>query len=76
VPKVVSSMVSFEAERRAYAGRSHQYSTDYRRRGGQRLTFRTGERTAAETRLGETETSRRSAANDCVPTVVAQPQPR
>lgn len=62
VPKVVSCMVSFEAERRAYAGRSHGYTTDYRRRGGQRLAFRTGERTTAETRPGEADFSRRTAA--------------
>ncbi len=37
VPKVVSSLVSFEAERRAFATRSHNYTTDYRGRGGQRL---------------------------------------
>ena len=41
VPKVVSALVSFEAERRAYAARSHSYTTEYGRRGGQRLTFRT-----------------------------------
>lgn len=61
VPKVVSSIVSFEAERRAYQARDHQYSVDYGRRGGQRLLFRTTERTA-ETRPGEADTKRRAAA--------------
>ena len=46
VPKVVSSLVSFEAERWAFAGRNHDYTADYRQRGGQRLAFRTSERTA------------------------------
>ena len=41
VPKVVSSLVSYEAERRAYRDRDHPYTADYRRRGGQTLTFRT-----------------------------------
>lgn len=41
VPKVVSSLVSYEAERHAFAGqRSHMYTTDYGARGGQRLEFR------------------------------------
>ena len=62
VPKVVSSLVSFEAERRAFAARSHNYTTDYRRRGGQRLTFRTTERTTGEARPGEAATGRRAAA--------------
>lgn len=62
VPKVVSSLVSFEAERRAYAERDHRYTADYRRRGGQRLTFRTDQRTAAESRSGEATTPRRAAA--------------
>jgi len=62
VPKVVSSLVSFEAERRAYAERDHRYTADYSRRGGQRLTFRTDQRTASETRPGESTTSRRAAA--------------
>lgn len=61
VPKVVSSLTSFEAERHAYRDRKHDYTTDYRRRGGQRLAFRTTER-AAETRLGEATTERRAAA--------------
>ncbi len=61
VPKVVSALVSFEAERRAYALRSHTYTAEYRRRGGQRLTFRTEERTAAE-RAGESQGARRAAA--------------
>jgi hypothetical protein len=62
VPKVVSSLVSFEAERRAYVEREHRYTADYRRRGGQRLSFRTEQRTAAETRPGESTTARRAAA--------------
>ncbi len=61
VPKVVSSLVSYEAERRAFAHRSHRYSADYRHRGGQRLTFRTVARTA-EARPGEADTVRRAAA--------------
>ena len=61
VPKVVSSMVSFEAERRAFAARSHNYTADYRRRGGQRLTFRTTER-AEQARPGEATGPRRAAA--------------
>jgi hypothetical protein len=32
VPKVVSSLVSYEAERRAYVERAHRYTADYRRR--------------------------------------------
>ena len=62
VPKVVSSLVSLEAERRAFAGRSHSYTADYRRRGGQRLTFRTSERTARGARPGEAAGVRRAAA--------------
>jgi len=62
VPKVVSSLVSYEAERRAYTSRSHNYTADYRRRGGQRLTFRTSERTATEARPGEADSARRAAA--------------
>lgn len=62
VPKVISSLVSFEAERHAFAGRSHKYTVDYRRRGGQRLGFRTSERTTGETRLGEAATGRRATA--------------
>ncbi len=61
VPKVVSSLVSFEAERRAFAGRNHDYTADYRRRGGQRLTFRTSERTAGQLRHGESARVRRAA---------------
>ena len=61
VPKVVSSLVSFEAERRAYAARSHDYTDDYRRRGGQRLAFRTSER-AEHARPGEAAGTRRAAA--------------
>ncbi|MCY4623338.1 MAG: hypothetical protein OXD34_16180, partial [bacterium] len=62
VPKVVSSLISFEAERRAYASRDHGYSVEYGRRGGQRLTFRTSERTAAEARPGEALGARRAAS--------------
>ena len=61
VPKVVSSLVSFEAERWAFAGRSHDYTADYRRRGGQRLAFRTSERTTGQARHGEASGSRRAA---------------
>ena len=61
VPKVVSSLVSFEAERRAFAGRSHGYTADYRRRGGQRLAFRTSERSTGEARPGESSGARRAA---------------
>lgn len=40
VPKVVSSLVSYEAERHAFADRrSHSYTTDYGARGGRRLDF-------------------------------------
>ena len=62
VPKVVSSLVSFEAERRAFASREHGYSAQYRQRGGQRLTFRTSERTAAEARAGESSAARRASS--------------
>ncbi len=62
VPKVVSSLVSFEAERHAYAMRDHGYSAEYRQRGGQRLTFRTSERTSAEARAGEGSGARRAAS--------------
>ena len=62
VPKAVSSLVSFEAERRAFAARDHSYTDDYRRRGGRRLAFRTTERTAAESRQGEADGHRRAAA--------------
>ena len=62
VPKAVSSLVSFEAERRAFAGREHGYSVDYGRRGGRRLAFRTSERTTSEIRPGEAADGRRAAA--------------
>ncbi len=62
VPKVVSSLVSFEAERRAFAARSHSYTADYRRRGGQRLAFRTSERSTGEAKPGEASSGRRAAA--------------
>ena len=61
VPKVVSSLVSFEAERWAFAGRDHDYTADYRRRGGQRLAFRTSERTTGLARPGEASEGRRPA---------------
>ena len=62
VPKVVSSLVSFEAERHAYTYRDHGYTTEYRRRGGRRLAFRTREQTAVETGDGEDTGSSRAAA--------------
>ncbi len=62
VPKVVSSLVSFEAERHAFVGRSHDYTADYQRRGGQRLILRTSERTAGQVRRGESTADRRAAA--------------
>jgi hypothetical protein len=62
VPKVVSSLVSFEAERHAFAGRDHDYSADYRRRGGRRLAFRTSERATERIRRGEAAGDRRAAA--------------
>ncbi len=62
VPKVVSSLVSFEAERRAFADRSHDYSAEYGRRGGGRLTFRTSERPSTGIRPGEAGGRRRAAA--------------
>ena len=61
VPKVVSSLVSLEAERRAYEGHDHHYSTEYGRRGGHRLEYRTSERTAAP-RPGGATGRRRAAA--------------
>ncbi len=61
VPRVISSMVSFEAERHAFAGRSHSYTAEYRRRGGQRLEFRTSERVTEEARPGESAGARRAA---------------
>ncbi len=62
VPKVISSLVSFEAERRVFAAREHEYTADYRQRGGQRLTFRTSERAADEISPGEIAAGRRAAA--------------
>ena len=62
VPKVVSSLVSFEAERHAFATRNHGYSAEYRKRGGQRLTFGTTERTATKSRAGEASGTRRAAS--------------
>ena len=44
VPKVVSCLVSYEAERRSFVHRDHAYGDDYARRGGQRLIFRSEER--------------------------------
>lgn len=61
VPKVVSSLVSLEAERHAFAGRNHNYSAEYHRRGGSRLDFRTSERAARMTRAGEARGARRAA---------------
>jgi hypothetical protein len=50
VPKVVSSLVSHEAERRAFARLDTTYTTDYSARGGRRLDFRLeGRRPAAMT---------------------------
>jgi hypothetical protein len=59
VPKVVSCLVSYEAERRAYTERDHRYTAEAR--GGQRLTYRT---TGAEgqRRPGEASASRRVAS--------------
>ena len=62
VPKVVSSLVTFEAERRAYAGRDQGYTTEYRLRGGRRLAFRTREQTASESGDGEDTGLRRATA--------------
>ena len=62
VPKAVSSLVSFEAERRAFAARHHDYTADYGRRGGGRLDLGTVARTGADTRPGEVEGPRRAAA--------------
>ena len=62
VPKVVSSLVSYEAERKAYGNRDHGYTAEYRRRGGQRLTFRTSGRTTVDPRAGEASGTRRAAA--------------
>lgn len=62
VPKVIASLVSYEAERVAYQHRDHEYSADYRQRGGRRLAFRMAERTAAEIRAGEAATERRAGA--------------
>ena len=59
IPKVVSSLVSFEAERRAFAARGHHYTA--RQRGGQRLRFRTTERTGPP-RPGEAASEHRAAA--------------
>ena len=62
VPKVVSSLVSLDAERRAFSGRHHGYTADYRRRGGQRLAFRTSERTTGTVRPDGAAGVRRAAA--------------
>ena len=62
VPKVISSLISFEAERHAFAERNHDYTADYQRRGGQRLILRTSERTAGQARRGESVGDRRAAA--------------
>jgi hypothetical protein len=47
VPKVVSSVVSYEAERQMFGQRSHKYTADYRARGGRRLAFRLDDRRPA-----------------------------
>ena len=62
VPKVVSSLVSFEAERRAFAARDHGYTADYGQRGGSRLDLRTAARAEIEPRPGDAPGSRRAAA--------------
>ena len=74
VPKVVSSLVSYEAERRAYDGRDHAYTTEYRRRGGRRLAFRTREQTFSETGDGEDTVGRRAASMTTF--LLAWPSPR
>ncbi len=61
VPKVVSSLVSLEAERHAFAGRNHNYTAEYHQRGGSRLDFRTSERAARIARAGEARGTRRAA---------------
>jgi len=60
VPKVVSCLVSYEAERRAYGESSHRYSA--KSRGGQRLTFATTDRRGVEARDGEAGGKRRPAS--------------
>jgi hypothetical protein len=72
VPKVISSLVSFEAERRAFEARRHNYTADYGRRGGGRLDLRTSERTA-ERRPGESAGDRRAAAMTAF--ILAWPSP-
>jgi hypothetical protein len=62
VPKVVSALVTFESERRAYTERRHNYTSEYGRRGGQRLSFRTEERKGTEQRPGESQATKRVAA--------------
>ncbi|MYB03505.1 MAG: hypothetical protein F4011_00150 [Acidimicrobiaceae bacterium] len=62
VPKVVSSLVSFEAERHAFIDRDHNYTADYARRGGGRLDLRTAARASDEARAGEAPEARRAAA--------------
>lgn len=50
VPKVLASLLSHEAERRAFSGQGTTYTTDYSARGGRRLDFRLeGGRPAAMT---------------------------
>ena len=61
VPKVVSSLVSLEAERHAFASRDHNYTAEYHRRGGSRLDYRTSERAARMARVGEARGARRAA---------------
>lgn len=62
VPKVVSSLVTFEAERRAYGGRDQSYTSEYRLRGGRRLAFRTRAQTASERGDGEDTGRKRATA--------------
>jgi hypothetical protein len=46
VPKVISVLTSFEAERRAYVQRDQGYTDAYALKGGRRLTFKTERRTS------------------------------
>ena len=76
VPKVISSMVSFEAERRAFAARSHNYTAELRtaRRPASRLPNH-------RAHIGRTSAGRgggraSSRGDDRVPAHLAEPQPR
>ena len=62
VPKVVSSLISFEAERHAYAARDHRYTAEYGKRGGGRLTFRTPDRGSTTPRPGENPGKKRAGS--------------